>query len=246
MPGVIAHRVSPHAAAVTNGMRGCRIAPRVCGVRAVQPQAANEWLSRQRRRVRPCDKKIGPAPFFSCNRGEILYNAIHKLGVAAATAARAGVQKKGGSSLHALGRHLLVELHGCHPDSLKKVDLVKDILVGAARACGATIVDVAFHEFNPFGVSGVVVIAESHLSIHTWPEYRYAAVDIFTCGDVIKPEYAAAYIASRFRCRNPSIVEMKRGLIPGVVGKVAHKVGAATLPVSEGASDAAQELSLVH
>lgn len=119
--------------------------------------------------------------------------------------------------------------------------MVKDILVGAARACGATIVDVAFHEFNPFGVSGVVVIAESHLSIHTWPEYRYAAVDIFTCGDVIKPERAAAYVASRFRCKNPSIVEMKRGLIPGVVGKLAHKVTA-----TEAVADGAQELSLVR
>ena len=118
---------------------------------------------------------------------------------------------------------------------------MKDILVGAARACGATIVDVAFHEFNPFGVSGVVVIAESHLSIHTWPEYRYAAVDIFTCGDVIKPEYAVTYIASRFRCKSPSVVEMKRGLIPGA-GKIAHKV----TPDGEAAADVPQELSLVH
>ena len=161
-----------------------------------------------------------------------------------------GTGAKGGSSLHALGRHLLVELHGCHPESLKKVDVVKDILVGAARACGATIVDIAFHEFNPFGVSGVVIIAESHLSIHTWPEYRYAAVDIFTCGDVIKPEAAAAYIATRFRCKNPSIVEMKRGLIPGATGKVAHKVTVSAGKLPRGSTqrvpDAAQELSLVH
>jgi len=143
-----------------------------------------------------------------------------------------------------LGRHLLVELHGCHPDLLKKVDAVKDILVGAARACGATIVDVAFHEFNPFGVSGVVVIAESHLSIHTWPEYRYAAVDIFTCGDVIKPEHAVSYVASRFRCKSPSVVEVKRGLIPGQ-GKVAHKI-ATEDKVGETIADGAQELSLVH
>jgi S-adenosylmethionine decarboxylase len=162
-----------------------------------------------------------------------------------ASGAADGHRAKGGSALHALGRHLLVELHGCHPDSLKKVDVVKDILVGAARACGATIVDVAFHEFNPFGVSGVVVIAESHLSIHTWPEYRYAAVDIFTCGDVIKPDRAVAYIASRFRCKGPSVVEMKRGLIPGAAGKLAHKV-AIDDKLNEAVPDAAQELSLVH
>jgi S-adenosylmethionine decarboxylase len=146
--------------------------------------------------------------------------------------------------LHALGRHLLVELHGCPQELLKRVEDVKEILVGAARACGATIVDVAFHEFNPFGVSGVVVIAESHLSVHTWPEYRYAAVDIFTCGDVIKPEEAAAYVASRFRCKNPSIIEVKRGLIPGATGKLSHKA-AAEMP-AQGVRNAAQELSLVH
>lgn len=152
---------------------------------------------------------------------------------------------KGGSSLHALGRHLLVELHGCQPELLKKVDVVRDILIGAARACGATIVDVAFHEFNPFGVSGVVVIAESHLSIHTWPEYRYAAVDVFTCGDVIKPEAAVAYLATRFRCKTPTVVEMKRGIIPGLSGKVSHKVTAEE-QLGQGTSDAAEELSLVH
>ncbi|MBI4536568.1 MAG: adenosylmethionine decarboxylase [candidate division NC10 bacterium] len=147
--------------------------------------------------------------------------------------------------MHALGRHLLVELHGCQPELLKRVDLVRDILVGAARACGATIVDVAFHEFNPFGVSGVVVIAESHLSIHTWPEYRYAAVDVFTCGDVIKPDAAVAYLASRFRCKNPSVVEMRRGIVPGLTGKVTHKITAEE-KTGQGASHDAPELSLVH
>jgi S-adenosylmethionine decarboxylase len=147
--------------------------------------------------------------------------------------------------LNALGRHLLVELHGCQPELLKRVDLVRDILVGAARACGATIVDVAFHEFNPFGVSGVVVIAESHLSIHTWPEYRYAAVDVFTCGDVIKPDAAVAYLASKFGCKNPAVVEMKRGIIPGLTGKVSHKVTAEG-KVGQGVSQGAQELTLVH
>jgi S-adenosylmethionine decarboxylase len=103
-------------------------------------------------------------------------------------------------------------------------------------------------------VSGVVVIAESHLSIHTWPEYRYAAVDIFTCGDVIRPEFAADYIASRFRCKNPSIVEIKRGLIPGATGRVPHKVAdpatkiaqRVTHGVTQRVPDAPEELSLVH
>lgn len=153
--------------------------------------------------------------------------------------------------MHALGKHLLVELHGCQADLLKKVDVVRDIMLGAARACRATIIDSAFHEFSPFGVSGVVVIAESHLSIHTWPEYRYAAVDIFTCGDVIKPEEAVDYIGSRFRCKNPSVVEMKRGVIPGAVGRLPHKATvagakASSPKASQGVRDAHQELSLVY
>jgi S-adenosylmethionine decarboxylase len=126
--------------------------------------------------------------------------------------------------LHALGTHLLVELHGCDPDKLKHVEVVKDTLVSAALACKATVVDVAFHEFNPFGVSGVVVIAESHLSIHTWPEYRYAALDIFTCGTVIKPQEAVEHIALRFGCATPSIVVVKRGVIAGASRKLPHKI----------------------
>lgn len=125
--------------------------------------------------------------------------------------------------MRALGRHLLVELYGCDPELLKKVDAVREILVSAAKACKATVVDVAFHEFKPFGVSGVVVIAESHLSIHTWPEYRYAAVDIFTCGETINPEQAVQQIAGRFHCPHPSIMEVKRGIIPGS-GPLPHKV----------------------
>ncbi|MEX2146463.1 MAG: adenosylmethionine decarboxylase, partial [Candidatus Rokuibacteriota bacterium] len=84
--------------------------------------------------------------------------------------------------LNALGRHLLLELFDCDSDAINNLEFVKAALVEAAKRAQATIVDVVFHEFNPFGVSGVVVIAESHLSIHTWPEYRYAAVDIFSCG----------------------------------------------------------------
>jgi len=126
--------------------------------------------------------------------------------------------------LHALGAHLLVELRDCNPEILKDLGKVKDALVSAAKEARATIVDVSFHEFNPFGISGMVVIAESHLSIHTWPEYGYAAVDIFTCGDIIKPEVAANYLIDRFESKNPSIVEMKRGILSCSNEKLPHKV----------------------
>ncbi len=126
--------------------------------------------------------------------------------------------------MYALGTHLLVELRDCNPEVLKDLGKVKEALVSAAKEAKATIVDVSFHEFNPFGISGMVVIAESHLSIHTWPEYGYAAVDIFTCGDIIKPETAASYLITSFESKNPSIVEMKRGIISCSNEKLPHKI----------------------
>ena len=114
--------------------------------------------------------------------------------------------------MNALGRHLLIELFDCDSDAINNLENVKGTLVEAAKRAQATIVDVVFHEFNPFGISGVVVIAESHLSIHTWPEYRYAAVDIFSCGDALQPEVAASYLVEQFAAERTSIVEMQRGI----------------------------------
>ena len=126
--------------------------------------------------------------------------------------------------MHALGTHLLVELRDCNPKIIKDLAKVKNALVSAAKEAKATIIDISFHEFNPFGISGMVIIAESHLSIHTWPEYSYAAVDIFTCGDLIKPEVAAAFLIKEFESKTPSIVELKRGILSPVGKKLPHKV----------------------
>jgi S-adenosylmethionine decarboxylase len=125
--------------------------------------------------------------------------------------------------LNALGRHLLLELFDCASDAINNLEAVKGALVEAAKRAHATIVDVVFHEFSPFGVSGVVVIAESHLSIHTWPEYRYAAVDIFSCGDILKPEVAANYLVEQFGAERTSVVEMQRGMFLNAAAPVANK-----------------------
>ncbi|MCS6936410.1 MAG: adenosylmethionine decarboxylase [Candidatus Bipolaricaulota bacterium] len=82
----------------------------------------------------------------------------------------------------ALGRHLIVEVFEADSHLLNDVQGLEQLLLDAARAANATVVKSVFHRFSPYGVSGVVVIAESHLTIHTWPEYGYAAIDIFTCG----------------------------------------------------------------
>jgi S-adenosylmethionine decarboxylase len=120
--------------------------------------------------------------------------------------------------LESLGRHLLLELYDCSSEVLNSLESVKTAMVEAAKRAEATVIDAVFHEFNPFGISGVVVIAESHLSIHTWPEYRYAAVDIFSCGDTLKPAEAANYLVEQFGASRASCVEVKRGVFPGTAG----------------------------
>ena len=106
---------------------------------------------------------------------------------------------------------MLVELKDCDKDLLDDVERIQHILVSAAKKAKATIVQEVFHRFSPYGVSGVVVIAESHLSIHTWPEYNYAAVDVFTCNSLLDSNYIVDYIIEEMQCKNPSIVDMNRG-----------------------------------
>jgi len=121
--------------------------------------------------------------------------------------------------LNALGKHLLVELNDCNCDLLNDLDTIRDIMLAAAVGCGATVLGESFHRFNPQGISGVIIIAESHLTIHTWPEHGYAAADIFTCGTTVMPEKAAEIIIDRFAPGNHSIVQMFRGMV-GIKEKV--------------------------
>ena len=115
--------------------------------------------------------------------------------------------------MHALGRHVLLELYDCDAAVLKDLEKVREEMVEAALRAQATIVTVTFHEFNPFGISGVVVISTSHLSIHTWPEYRYAAVDIFSCGEVVQPQAAIDHLTQVFSAERISVVELQRGIL---------------------------------
>ena len=89
--------------------------------------------------------------------------------------------------MQALGRHILAEVYGCEFSVLNDLDKIREILVSAAISAGAEVRETAFHRFSPQGVSGVVVISESHLAIHTWPELGYAALDVFTCGERVDP-----------------------------------------------------------
>ena len=119
----------------------------------------------------------------------------------------------------ALGRQLMVEFYDCRQDILDSVTGIETAMMDAALASGATIVEKVFHRFSPWGVSGVVVIAESHLAVHTWPEYGYAAVDLFTCGDSVDPWKAYAYLKKRLEAQKASTIELKRGQLDSMGGE---------------------------
>ncbi|MCK4259687.1 MAG: S-adenosylmethionine decarboxylase proenzyme [Halanaerobiales bacterium] len=112
----------------------------------------------------------------------------------------------------ALGRHVLVEAYDCKVEFLDNVKNVEKVMVDAALSAGAEVREVAFHKFSPQGVSGVVVIAESHLTIHTWPELGYAAIDVFTCGESLNPWDAVDYLIEKFGAESVTANEVKRGI----------------------------------
>lgn len=112
-----------------------------------------------------------------------------------------------------LGRHILAEFYNCDKELLNDHKLIEKFMVEAAEASKATVVKSVFHLFNPWGVSGVVVIQESHLTIHTWPEYGYAAVDFFTCGDEVNPWVAFQYMKDKLKSEITETTEVPRGLV---------------------------------
>ncbi|MBB4865114.1 S-adenosylmethionine decarboxylase proenzyme [Pseudomonas nitritireducens] len=111
-----------------------------------------------------------------------------------------------------LGKQLIIELFDCIDRRFDDLQWIEDSMLDAARQANATIITSAFHKFSPVGISGVVVIAESHLAIHTWPEYGYAAVDIFTCGEVLDGAKAVQVLNERLGSQHHLISHMDRGL----------------------------------
>ena len=115
-----------------------------------------------------------------------------------------------------LGKHLILELYNCPPRLLDSPEAVSRALTQAVHDSGATLIQPFFHQFAPQGVSGIIVISESHFSIHTWPEYGYAAADIFTCGEAIDLDRA--------------VNTLRTGLEAGSIHKMLLCRGALDLP----------------
>lgn len=114
-----------------------------------------------------------------------------------------------------LGRHILAEFGGCNASRLADLSLVETSMLAAARISGATVVTHSFHHFagqdGGQGVSGAVIIAESHLAIHTWPEHRFAAVDFFTCGAGVDVRMALDHLKETFQSGQEELLEVDRG-----------------------------------
>ena len=117
---------------------------------------------------------------------------------------------------NALGRHILLELYDCPAHLLERPPTSEQFLLAAADKMQATVVSAHFHAFSPYGVSGVVIIQESHLTIHTWPEHGYAAIDIFTCGHLLIEE-GVQYLTAVFEAERHELREVARGM--GVIAQ---------------------------
>lgn len=112
-----------------------------------------------------------------------------------------------------LGRQMLLELYDCPEEMLDDQNKIETALIDVVNRVGARLINTSFHKFSPYGVSGVVVIAESHITIHTWPEHKYAAIDIFTCDDKIDYQLVESIVVEKFH----SLKHQSRTIIRGEV-----------------------------
>ncbi len=110
-----------------------------------------------------------------------------------------------------LGKQTMLELYGCKKTLLNNKAFIEDTMLQAAKAAKATIIEHYFHQFSPYGISGTVVIAESHINIHTWPEYDFAAIDIFTCSQQMDDEKACTFLKEAFEAAESISQTYKRG-----------------------------------
>jgi len=107
------------------------------------------------------------------------------------------------------GIHLIADFW--HGKIIKDIKGVRRILIEAARAANNTPLEISIHKFSPQGLTGVILLAESHIAIHSWPEFDYLAIDIFTCGEKSMPYKALDYLKKEFRPKKVEVRELKRG-----------------------------------
>ena len=109
-----------------------------------------------------------------------------------------------------VGKHCILELYNCDSAKLDDEAFLRTAITSAAKRAGATLLNLITHRFEPQGVTGLALLAESHISIHTWPESGYAAVDVFTCGDHTMPEMACQVLAEELSAGNHKLTSFRR------------------------------------
>ena len=116
-----------------------------------------------------------------------------------------------GSLSEVVGRHVIAELLGGNPNLLNDEKYLRAALKEAAERAGGTVLDVTSHKFTPQGVTALALLSESHISIHTWPEHGYSAVDVFTCGSHTNPQLACDFLKKALECTGESVKVLERG-----------------------------------
>jgi S-adenosylmethionine decarboxylase len=122
------------------------------------------------------------------------------------------------ASSDTVGKHCILELYACDSAKLDDEAFLRDTITTAAKRAGATLLNLITHRFEPQGVTGLALLAESHISIHTWPESGYAAVDVFTCGDHTMPERACAVLAAELGASSHKLTSFRRETPAAIAG----------------------------
>jgi S-adenosylmethionine decarboxylase len=125
--------------------------------------------------------------------------------------------------LYSLLELVLIDLYECDRERLSDADLIRDGMLKAAELMGAEVIGHSFHTFRPWGVSGTVTIAESHLAVHTWPEFNFASVTFETCGNRMDHEKASSYLINFFGAKRPQITRHQRGFMDFPAGEIYYK-----------------------
>ncbi len=120
------------------------------------------------------------------------------------------------ASTETVGKHCILELYKCDSAKLDDEAFLRDTITSAAKRAGATLLHLVTHRFDPQGVTGLALLAESHISIHTWPESGYAAVDVFTCGDHTMPERACQVLMTELEATTHKLTSFRRETPVGV------------------------------
>ncbi len=110
-----------------------------------------------------------------------------------------------------LGYQVAVDFYGCKTDGLNSCEFIENTLLKAAKMMNLTVVNTTIHQFSPIGISGVIVIQESHIAIHTWPEHNYVAIDFFTCNQSYNLTEGINWLKETFKAQKVTQTEGRRG-----------------------------------